>query len=337
MTYYIYDMNGYVGDFASIQGLVELEKEIGSKLPTLFDDGVDDPQTVLKNLEGINSTNADIQSTIDLLRELAGKCKGTLIITDGVGIEEDEDESLQHGGPGSGWTAEDGHVPGSQGGSGEGISDEVKDTLSGGKNESIKEPLDKLVKGGNTDYGEKVWYDRNLSDYVNSGFVGVNRELRGIEKSQAMARIPELDQIINAAPPIPDGVVLWRGVGSFSGPRLANAEVGSECSDKAFQSHSISLTKAKDFSYAWFPDERKGEPGGGEEINGFLVEHHTIVRAISDGKVQGVFTDKMNEKEVIVKRGQRWKIVSKIEVDHEDSPGGAVIRTHIITVRPIHD
>jgi hypothetical protein len=27
--------------------------------------------------------------------------------------------SLQHGGPGSGWTAEDGHVPGSQGGSGE--------------------------------------------------------------------------------------------------------------------------------------------------------------------------------------------------------------------------
>jgi hypothetical protein len=118
MTYYIYDMNGYVGDFASIQGLVELEKEIGDKLPTLFDDGVDDPQTVLKGLEGISSTNADIQSTIDLLRELAGKCKGTLIITDGVGIEEEEDESLQHGGPGSGWTAEDGHVPGSQGGSG---------------------------------------------------------------------------------------------------------------------------------------------------------------------------------------------------------------------------
>jgi hypothetical protein len=33
--------------------------------------------------------------------------------------EEEEDKSLQHGGPGSGWTTEDGHVPGSQGGGGE--------------------------------------------------------------------------------------------------------------------------------------------------------------------------------------------------------------------------
>jgi hypothetical protein len=198
MTYYIYDMNGYVGDFASIQGLVELEKEIGDKLPTLFDDGVDNPQTVLKNLEGINSTNADIQSTIDLLKELAGKCKGTLIITDGVGIEEDEDESLQHGGPGSGWTAEDGHVPGSQGGSGE----ESSSTEHGFSHE---ETLDAA------------------RSYKNYGYAVMNRIARGIPletpdqgddmlRKSAELNIKKMDQLIGRQPT--SAIKVFRGDGA---------------------------------------------------------------------------------------------------------------------------
>jgi len=89
MTLYIYDQNGYVGDLASQNGYNEMVSFIADKVPQLFDDGYhDNPAEVVKALEGVSSSNQDINATIDNLRELAKKCKGSILITDGVGIEE---------------------------------------------------------------------------------------------------------------------------------------------------------------------------------------------------------------------------------------------------------
>jgi len=87
MSDYIYDADGYVGDLASNNGLNELEKFLSDDefLKTFFDEGsTEDIEALQKVLEDKESSDKDINDTIQNLKELVAKCKDIVIISDGV-------------------------------------------------------------------------------------------------------------------------------------------------------------------------------------------------------------------------------------------------------------
>ena len=91
MSYYLYDVNGYVGNLASNNGLVELKEVIPEgPLTDLFDSGFVEitPEVIesVKNLpEGIP----------DNFKKLALECEEIIIITDGVGIEDEGESTME--------------------------------------------------------------------------------------------------------------------------------------------------------------------------------------------------------------------------------------------------
>ncbi|MGA2917946.1 hypothetical protein [Methanoregula sp.] len=97
MTYYIYDVNGYVGDLASSRGLYGLKEALqgrGGALEELFENGcIEDINGVIAELKGAKNKNTDVAKTICNLRALVKRCDSIIIITDGVGLDDGTPET----------------------------------------------------------------------------------------------------------------------------------------------------------------------------------------------------------------------------------------------------
>jgi hypothetical protein len=95
MSYYIYDENGYVGDFATTKGLDDFMK---------WCEGVEDidvsgfaeegmsvyPDALKESLELYDPPEGDIKKTYDNLLKLIPECQGVVIISDGSNSEVEE-------------------------------------------------------------------------------------------------------------------------------------------------------------------------------------------------------------------------------------------------------
>ena len=95
MTLLVYDINGYIGDLATNTGyheLMESLKPIGGVFENLFDEETTDKlDALLTAIDDLDMTtlNPNVKKTALILRNLAKKCEEIIIITDGVGIEDD--------------------------------------------------------------------------------------------------------------------------------------------------------------------------------------------------------------------------------------------------------
>ena len=89
MSYCLYDSEGYVADLATITGLRNLRKEVDNagspQLRILLNSGtVDVSEELMNEIDAIEAEDPETKKTISDLKELAGKCKDVLIITDGM-------------------------------------------------------------------------------------------------------------------------------------------------------------------------------------------------------------------------------------------------------------
>ena len=243
------------------------------------------------------------------------------------------------GGPGSGWTAAGGHVPGSQGGkltpTEKAVYQKVINDYSiqhePGTNPAYLNKRyfaeeENKFSPETLKYGEKLMKGRSTYyDYVHTDFGPINRYLRGQEHGfkgdigVLDNRVAMLDNYIKEAPPLAKDVVMFRGVGEEVGEAFANANEGDIIRDKAFQSHSLDLSRAHQFAEHWAtstPGQRK----------------LTLLRAITGGKTKGIYQDNYGEMEITVARGTPWVVLGK-EV-FTDALGQEI---HLVTVGEIND
>jgi hypothetical protein len=95
MSYAVYDSRGYVTDVASGGGwsdfrdAVELDSP-GPETKTLIAEGSsDDPEALFEELRKASFPNESADSVRKMITHAASKCQDVVIVTDGVGIEED--------------------------------------------------------------------------------------------------------------------------------------------------------------------------------------------------------------------------------------------------------
>lgn len=92
MSYYAYDLSGYVGDLASIGGWEQFRsfaKELGGAAAQFADEGyTEDPEALAKQLDKAEASGS-VDSTRKLLVDYARSANECLIVSDG---EEGEAE-----------------------------------------------------------------------------------------------------------------------------------------------------------------------------------------------------------------------------------------------------
>ena len=216
------------------------------------------------------------------------------------------------GGFGSGWFASAGHVSQNQKDewskrigitaeigaieADEAITNEVVKKLP-------KEVLDYEHSFG--DYGSSKLESTALFLYSGTHYERQNyflrngRDLSGEDNTNIRWEIPELDNAIEKSPPVPKGIELYRGVGQETGSYLSKIKVGETIRDEAFQSHTLSLNIAARFAVGF------GHP----DTNSPFAQK-TIIRAVTDGKVKGLYTNRLKEHEMIIPRNTVWKVMS---------------------------
>jgi hypothetical protein len=244
--------------------------------------------------------------------------------------EEEEDKSLQHGGPGSGWYAEEGHVPGSQGGSGPG----------GGGEEMPKEKESFMEENaavalstemGMTRYNEvKAFspaHEKALAKYTSSTYQDINGKLRaGSFLGGEKKTVEKMDELLDNAPPLPKGKDIYRGVGSTTGEKMIkNMKVGDICEDKGFQSFSTHPYTAGYFSRRTTSDE---------EMMATNKDHRVVIKVTTDGKTKGVLIGGA-EHEVLLKRGQKLQCVGMEEIVEKPKGYRIKIVTHVYTMKAV--
>ena len=89
MGYYLYDENGYVDDFATTKGASDLMAFLkGLEIPglqKLVEEGWDlIPEAILEELEDVNPPAGEVKDTLDIFKKNLKKCKGIVIISDGL-------------------------------------------------------------------------------------------------------------------------------------------------------------------------------------------------------------------------------------------------------------
>lgn len=97
MSYYLFDVNGYVGDLASIRGLRELREvlsEKGKEIDVFLDEGCSEKLLVLREelLSIDKPDNKDVASTLKNLLFLIKKCTDIAIISDGLEYSNDSNK-----------------------------------------------------------------------------------------------------------------------------------------------------------------------------------------------------------------------------------------------------
>ncbi len=86
MSFYAYDVNGYVGDVASVGGLRQFAswaRSLGGAAEKFVDEGyTHDPAALQKQLSTAKATGDD-ETVRENLAKLAGKAEECLILSDG--------------------------------------------------------------------------------------------------------------------------------------------------------------------------------------------------------------------------------------------------------------
>ena len=172
------------------------------------------------------------------------------------------------------------------------------------------------------DYGKKQGDIQAVAEYTKTSG-DFNKYLRdgtppapglsdgGIHQMNKM--IAQMDQIIEKAPGLPEGLVMWRGLGAESGAMLIQKSIGDICQDKGFQSFSLNPSVAEHFTAGTMENPNEA----------------TLLRVVTAGGEKGFYNvgNELNEYEMIMARGTSWQIVAK-----EDVAFGREGIHHIITV-----
>jgi hypothetical protein len=160
-----------------------------------------------------------------------------------------------------------------------------------------------------------------LSSYTGIGYTDLNAYLRGdlseekaTEKLLPRGHITKLDKMISGAPDLPDGTVIYRGVGERGVGLMINMKPGDICTDKGFQSFSTNPEKATQFATS-----KQSEKGGRDKV---------LIRAVTAGSTKGLVIGG-GEHEVLIGHGTGWKVVSNNMVKQD-----RLTRMHVITVVP---
>lgn len=135
-------------------------------------------------------------------------------------------------------------------------------------------------------------------------------------------KVAMVDESMDKATAVPQKTEMWRGIGERSGKKVARLNVGDVIKDAAFQSHSLNPKVAEGFASMWDKNDFK--------------DHKTVIRAFSDGKVRGLYIGNPNyeEKEMLINRGQTWKIIGKEVKEVKIANYNKPTVYHIITVVP---
>ena len=101
MSYYVYDENGYVGDFATTKGLSEFMKWCESIEDIEIRDFAENgmyiyPMALYESLEVVDPPAGDIQKTYDNFMDLLPSCTGIVMISDGANddLPDSEEEEV---------------------------------------------------------------------------------------------------------------------------------------------------------------------------------------------------------------------------------------------------
>jgi hypothetical protein len=167
-------------------------------------------------------------------------------------------------------------------------------------------------------YGQKFDGDNVVSDYTRTGYAKLNNDLREGKASNTQT-VTHLDRVISDSPALPEGTVLYRGVGEKGVSSMYNMKPGDTCNDKAFQSFSTSPNQALQFT------TRKS-------VEGETGAHKVLIRAVTSGSQKGLVIGG-GEHEVLMPRGSGWKVVSNNAVTTGVHAGR--VTTHVITVVPV--
>ena len=163
-------------------------------------------------------------------------------------------------------------------------------------------------------YGQTQADNEDINNYTALGYSKMNYAMREGDTKPFEAQIGRMDKVIAGSPNLPDGTVLYRGVGERGVSQMMSMKPGDTCNDKAFQSFSTSPHNANQFTTA-----KTSEKGGRDKV---------IIRAITNNNVKGL-TIGGGEHEILIGRGTSWKIVSNNEVKQD-----RLTRVHVITVVP---
>ena len=165
-------------------------------------------------------------------------------------------------------------------------------------------------------YGKQFENDSTVNDYTRTGYAKLNNDLRsGKTDSPSVAK---LDKIVSGSPVLPEGTVLYRGIGERGVSSMMNMKPGDTCNDKAFQSFSTNPNNSMQFTTRATVEGEKGA-------------HKVLLRAVTSGKEKG-FVVGGGEHEIILPRGSGWKVVSNNAVTSGVNAGK--VTTHVITVVP---
>lgn len=105
MSYQVYDEDGFVGDFATNKGAVDYLSFIrGQEIPELMQlvsEGFDlIPEAIKEELEKVSPPEGLLMDTHKNFLSLLDKCKGIVIISDGINddLEDEENTDAKTGG-----------------------------------------------------------------------------------------------------------------------------------------------------------------------------------------------------------------------------------------------
>jgi len=136
-----------------------------------------------------------------------------------------------------------------------------------------------------------------LQSYVTQGYAAINAVLRGKRKSDESADkvIKALDSLFDDAKPLDRDIEVYRGMTGNTAGKLRDLEVGATFSDAAFVSTSTDKTAADFFATGGHGDK------AGARVS-FVIKVPKGTKAIEGEK---------QEAELILKRGVRFKVISK--------------------------
>jgi hypothetical protein len=205
---------------------------------------------------------------------------------------------------------------GGAGGSSSKDSDQYQKAMfSGVDGKKYSEETEKKIPKDTYDYGfENSERGSPYYEYAGSKYEDLNYALRkniNLNPDDNILR-SKLDNVIDRAPKIPDNVEIFRGVGSSTGESFSNIAIGDEINDNGFQSFSLNPSTAESFTEQWH-DPITNQP------------QRTVIRAFTKD-TEGIYVNRFQERELLVKRGTLWKVIDKTSVER----GGT--KVHIISV-----
>lgn len=336
MGYYLYDSRGYLDDGPSTRGLEDLHAwarmEPVPQLLSFINEGqTRDIDQLVKALNVAYADDASVESSRIALLAAARKAEDVLILSDGTGEddgEEDESDALtlvglewnedDHprdesgkfaaiGAADAGFPADDAVRVGITQMTGEPDQAEWKAIF---KHDRFLDELDEGNNQGNLDRYDQDQYDA-LQEYVGGQYSNINARLRQQpdfmddededevdDGTSDASRVSALSDLISSAPALKEPVTVYRGIGPGAGHAIYDAQPGDRLQLNGFQSTSFDPQVALRF---------------GGAFGGPILE----IRADS-GLALGHAHSIENEMEFIIDHGETYHVVGRKTVSFGD-------------------